>query len=136
MNQIVSSIRNGKFEFLKQVFEITDTTAKNNHVLMSSHSAVTLIAHDNKKIKFFDIKNNSANCYDLPKQIAINKLSHDLIRYSEDEQLLSIINTIRIEKKPVISQKEVRTQFFRSWCINFTKTRCLLYHFMPLAVTI
>jgi len=91
-----------QFDFLKQVFEITDTTAKNNHVLMSSHSAVTLIPHDKKKIKFFDIKGNQANCYDLPKTIAIKKLSADLIRYSEQEQLLSIINAIQIENKPVL----------------------------------
>ncbi len=91
-----------QFSFLKQVFEITDTTAKNNHVLMSSHSAVTLIPHDKKKIKFFDIKDNRTSCYDLPKSIAINKLSSALIRYSEQDQLLSIINTIQIEKKPVL----------------------------------
>ncbi|TWJ13124.1 AAA family ATPase [Geobacter argillaceus] len=90
-----------QFDFLKQVFEITDTTA-NNHVLMSSHSAVTLIPHDKRKIKFFDIKDNRANCYDLPKSIAINKLSSALIRYSEQEQLLSIINAIQIENKPVL----------------------------------
>jgi predicted ATPase len=89
-----------QFDFLKQVFEITDTTAKNNHVLMSSHSAVTLIPHDKKKIKFFDIKGNQANCYDLPKSVAIKKLSADLIKYSEQEQLLSIINAIQIENKP------------------------------------
>lgn len=91
-----------QFDFLKQIFEITDTTAKKNHVLMSSHSAVTLIPHDKKKIKFFDIKNNQANCYDLPKSIAIKKLSSDLIRYSEQGTLLSILNTIQIEKKPVL----------------------------------
>jgi len=91
-----------QFDFLKQVFEITDTTAKSNHVLMSSHSAVTLIPHDKKKIKFFDIKGNQANCYDLPKSIAIKKLSADLIKYSEQEQLLSIINAIQIENKPVL----------------------------------
>jgi predicted ATPase len=91
-----------QFEFLKQVFEITDIAARNNHVLMSSHSAVTLIPHEKKKIKFFDIKDNHANCYDLPKTIAINKLSSDLIKYSEQEQLLSIINAIQIEKKPVL----------------------------------
>lgn len=50
-----------QFDFLKQVFEITDTTAKNNHVLMSSHSAVTLISHEKRTIKFFDIKENQAN---------------------------------------------------------------------------
>jgi predicted ATPase len=91
-----------QFDFLKQVFEITDTTAQNNHVLMSSHSAVTLIPHNKKKIKFFDIKDNYANCYELEKRIAIKKLSSDLIKYSEQEQLLSIINTIQIEKKPVL----------------------------------
>jgi hypothetical protein len=91
-----------QFDFLKQVFEITDTTTKNNHVLMSSHSAVTLIPHDKKNIKFFDIKGNHANCYDLPKAVAIKKLSADLIKYSEQEQLLSIINAIQIENKPVL----------------------------------
>jgi len=91
-----------QFDFLKQVFEITDTAAKNNHVLMSSHSAVTLIPHDQRKIKFFDIKNNHANCYPLPKSVAIKKLSANLIKYSEQEQLLSIINAIQIENKPVL----------------------------------
>ena len=91
-----------QFDFLKQVFDITDTAAKNNHVLMSSHSAVTLIPHDKKKIKFFDIKGNQVNCYDLPKSVAIKKLSADLIKYSEQEQLLSIINAIQIENKPVL----------------------------------
>lgn len=91
-----------QYDFLKQVFDITDTTVKNNHVLMSSHSAVTLIPHKKKKIKFFDIKNNQANCYDLPKSIAIKRLSSNLIKYSEQEQLLSIINAVQIEKKPVL----------------------------------
>lgn len=91
-----------QFDFLKQVFEITDSASKNNHVLMSSHSAVTLIPHDKKKIKFFDVKDNQANCYDLPKSVAIKRLSSDLIKYSEQEQLLSIINAVQIEKKPVL----------------------------------
>ncbi len=91
-----------QFDFLKQIFEITDTATQNNHMLMSSHSAVTLIPHDKKKIKFFDIKKNQANCYDLPKSIAIKKLSADLIRYSEQGTLLSILNTIQIENKPVL----------------------------------
>jgi predicted ATPase len=91
-----------QFDFLKQVFDITDAAAKTSHVLMSSHSAVTLIPHDKKNIKFFDIKDNQANCYDLPKAVAIKKLSSDLIKYSEQEQLLSIINAVQIEKKPVL----------------------------------
>ncbi len=91
-----------QFEFLQQVFEITASAASGNHVLMSSHSAVTLIPHDRPKIKFFDIKDNRAHCYEVPKSIAIKKLSSDVIRYSEQERLLSIINTIQIENKPVL----------------------------------
>lgn len=91
-----------QFDFLKQVFDITDSATRTSHVLMSSHSAVTLIPHLKPKIKFFDIKNNQANCYDLPKAVAIKKLSSDLIKYSEQEQLLSIINAVQIEKKPVL----------------------------------
>ena len=91
-----------QFDFLRQVFDIADAAAQTSHVLMSSHSAVTLIPHEKKKIKFFDIKDNQANCYDVPKAIAIKKLSSDLIKYSEQEQLLSIINAIQIEKKPVL----------------------------------
>ncbi|MCV9382635.1 MULTISPECIES: ATP-binding protein [Aeromonas] len=91
-----------QFDFLRQVFDITDTAAKTSHVLMSSHSAVTLIPHDKKKIKFFDIKDNQTNCYELPKAIVIKKLSSNLIKYSEQEQLLSIINAVQIEKKPVL----------------------------------
>lgn len=90
-----------QFDFLKDVFEISEHAAANNHILLSSHSAVTLIRNKNKKIKFFDIKLNNVNCYDLPKKVAIEKLSSDLIKYSEQEQLLSIINTIQIENKPV-----------------------------------
>jgi predicted ATPase len=91
-----------QFEFLQQVFEITAAAASGNHVLMSSHSAVTLIPHDRNKIKFFDIKDNHAHCYEVLKSIAIKKLSSDVIRYSEHERLLSVINTIQIEKKPVL----------------------------------
>ena len=42
--------------FLRQVFEITDAAGTSNHVLMSSHSAVTLIPHDKKKIKFSTLR--------------------------------------------------------------------------------
>lgn len=91
-----------QFDFLKQIFEITDAAGKMCHVLMSSHSAVTLIPHDKKKIKFFDIKNSQANCYELPKSVAIKKLSADLIRYSEQDTLLSILNTVQIERKSVL----------------------------------
>ncbi|MBN9395471.1 MAG: AAA family ATPase [Candidatus Melainabacteria bacterium] len=91
-----------QFEFLQQVFEITAAASSGNHLLMSSHSAVTLIPHNSRKIRFFDIKDNHAHCYEVPKTVAIKKMSSDVIRYSEHERLLSVINTIQIEKKPVL----------------------------------
>lgn len=38
----------------------------------------------------------------MPKPVAIKKLSADIIQYTEQEQLLSIINTIQIANKPVL----------------------------------
>ena len=91
-----------QFGFLKQVVDIADTQgAETNHVLLSSHSAATLISHAGEKIGFFDIKDNRVNVYNVPKHIAVEKLSQNLIRYTEKKQLLSIINAIQFENKPV-----------------------------------
>ena len=92
-----------QFDFLKQVVEISEAATSNNHVLMSSHSAITLINHLNEKVFFFEFQDTGAvTSFPLMKKVAINKLSSNLINYTEHEQLLSIINTIQIEKKPVL----------------------------------
>ena len=90
-----------QFEFLRQVFEITDTAAKNNHVLMSSHSAVTLIPHNQRHIRLFHFIDNKLCCHSVSKAYAVNQLSSNILKYSEDEQILSVINRINIDKKPV-----------------------------------
>lgn len=90
-----------QFNFLKQVFEITDTPANNNHVLMSSHSAVTLIPHAQKCVKLFNFTDGKMCCHNVNKRYAINQLSSDMMRYSESEQILSILHSINIERKPV-----------------------------------
>ena len=91
-----------QFDFLRQTHAISDAAAKSNHILMSSHSAATLISDANKKIRYFDLKNGAAHCYSLPKRVAVDKLSSSIIKYSEQEQLLSMINAIQIENKPVL----------------------------------
>lgn len=91
-----------QFGFLSQVVDIADTQgAETNHVLLSSHSAATLISHADSKIGFFDIKDDRVNVYSVPKHVAVEKLSEKLIRYTEKKQLLSIINAIQFEKKPI-----------------------------------
>lgn len=90
-----------QFEFLKQSGAISESAARTNHILMSSHSAATLIPSVENKVKFFDLNDGKVTCYAIPKRVAIEKLSSKLIRYTEEEQLLSIVNAIQIENKPV-----------------------------------
>ena len=91
-----------QYNFLTQISDIASESSVCNHVLMTSHSAVTLIPHAKDKIRFFDFKSDgSINTYYLQKRIAINKLSSNIISYCEQDQILSIINTIQIENKPV-----------------------------------
>jgi predicted ATP-dependent endonuclease of OLD family len=91
-----------QFEFLKQVFEITDTTAQNNHVLMSSHSAATLIPLDEQTITIFKITDFKVKSFKESKKEIINSLSNSIIQYSEAESKLLIDNVIRTSAKPIL----------------------------------
>ncbi|MES2680881.1 MAG: AAA family ATPase [Bacteroidota bacterium] len=91
-----------QFDFLKQVFDIADKASKSNHILMSSHSAVTLVPHTQKHIKLFHFVDNNVRCHEVNKTYAINQMSASLVKYSEEEQILSILNSINIENKPVL----------------------------------
>ena len=91
-----------QFDFLKQVFEITDTTAKNNHVLMSSHSAATLCSLDDQQISLFKIENSAVSCFKRSKREVIHAISDSFIQYSEDESKLLIDNVIRSSLRPIL----------------------------------
>jgi energy-coupling factor transporter ATP-binding protein EcfA2 len=91
-----------QFEFLKQIFEITDTNAQNNHVLMSSHSAATLFPIEEQTITLFKIENSKVQSSKEPKKKIIKSLSNSLIQYTEDESRLLIENVIRTSAKPIL----------------------------------
>jgi predicted ATPase len=91
-----------QFDFLKQVFEITDTAAKNNHVLMSSHSAATLCSFEEQRISLFQIENSAVSCSKRSKKEVIHELSDSFIQYSEDESKLLIDNVIRSSSRPIL----------------------------------
>jgi hypothetical protein len=91
-----------QFGFLKQVFEITDTTAQNNHVLMSSHSAATLFPLEEQSITLFKIEGSKIQSSKESKKEIIKSLSNSLIQYSEDESRLLIENVIRTSEKPIL----------------------------------
>lgn len=90
-----------QFAFLKQVFDITDT-AKNNHVLMSSHSAATLCSLEEQNITLFKIESSSVSCSKRSKKEVIHELSDSFIHYSEDESKLLIDNVIRSSVRPIL----------------------------------
>ncbi len=92
-----------QYDFFRQISDISAESSESNHILMSSHSAITLIKFVKEKIRYFDFsKKGKLGISEIPKKIAIDKLSDKLIKYTEHDQLLSIINTIQIERKPVL----------------------------------
>lgn len=90
-----------QYQFLSQIFEITGSAAKNTHVLMTSHSAITLLNSEEKKINLFDFKDNKVNIYKVEKPYAISQLSSKLVRVHQDKQILSIIHTIG-QNRPIL----------------------------------
>lgn len=91
-----------QFDFLKQVFEITDAAGKRCHVLMSSHSAATLCPFEEQQISLFKIENSSVSCCKRSKKDVIHELSDSYIQYSEDESRLLIDNAIRTSSRPIL----------------------------------
>lgn len=91
-----------QFDFLKQVFEITDAAGKKCHVLMSSHSAATLCPLEEQQISLFKIENSEVSCCKRSKKDVIHELSDSFIQYSEDESRLLIDNVIRTSSRPIL----------------------------------
>ena len=91
-----------QFDFLRQVFDITDAAAKTSHVLMSSHSAATLCPIEDQQINLFRIENSVVSCCRRSKKDVIHELSDSFIQYSEDESRLLIDNVIRSSSRPIL----------------------------------
>lgn len=90
-----------QFDFLKEVFEINQKKLKKNHVLLSSHSAITLLKSDDRKVNFFKIDNSKLNIFKVDKAFAISQLSSQLINLHVDKQILSVIHTLG-QDKPIL----------------------------------
>ncbi len=90
-----------QYDFLKQVTEINNESSDSNHVIMSSHSAVTLISHEQSLVNVFRFNDERLICHPAEKGYAINQLASDFLKYSEDKQIISILHCINLENKPV-----------------------------------
>ncbi len=84
-----------QFDFLKQVFEITDTASKNNHILMSSHSASTITTAKEKVINLFEFDGSNVVVTKVKKADIIKSLSAGLISFSESEARLNIHHVLK-----------------------------------------
>jgi predicted ATPase len=90
-----------QFDFLKQVFEIDYDANHNNQVLMSSHSAITLLQSEERRVNLFKINTNKIVVQKVGKDFAINQLSSDLLKLKFDKNILSIIYTLG-QSKPIL----------------------------------
>lgn len=86
------------FEQIAQI--ISDST--NNHILMTTHSASTLIPFDENNINLFYINNSKVKWRKQGKKETVNELSNNFMQYSEDESKLLIDNVIRTSSKPIL----------------------------------
>lgn len=91
-----------QFDFLNQLSEITAEDVSKNHILMCSHSGATLASHPSKKVKLLQRVKEKVSCIEIPRHIAIQKLSNSLLYYSKEKQLLSILSDINNHSKPIL----------------------------------
>jgi predicted ATPase len=91
-----------QFGFLKQVFDIADMTSKNNHVLMSSHSASTIITAKDSIINLFEFDGNSVIVNRINKADIVKSLSAGIILFSESEARLNINHVLKNKTGPIL----------------------------------
>lgn len=91
-----------QFDFLKQVFLISDEATKTNHVLMSSHSASTISTADEASINLFEFDNDRVVINKVKKSDVIKSLSAGLISFTEGEARLNIQHVLKNTTGPVL----------------------------------
>jgi predicted ATPase len=91
-----------QFDFLKQVFEISEKATKTNHILMSSHSASTITSADEDTISLFDLDGGNAVVNKVSKSEVIKSLSAGLISFTEGEAQLNINHNLKNTSGPVL----------------------------------
>lgn len=83
-----------QFDFLDQVSAISAEAAKTNHILLSSHSASTVAAQCDSRIRLFSSGPEGVTAEQTDKSSIVNSLSAGLITLSETEAALSIEQTL------------------------------------------
>lgn len=91
-----------QYDFLSQVLQISEEAARTNHILMSSHSASTIAAKVETRLRVFEVKDRQVTSAEKDKSEIIGSLSAGLISFSEAELRLSIDQVLRDTDCPVL----------------------------------
>lgn len=116
-----------QFDFLRQVFEITDAAAKTSHVLMSSHSASTITCAKESVINLFEFDGNKVALTKVNKADVIKSLSAGLITFSESEARLNIQHVLKNTSGPVLFTEGITDEMIleTAWTKLYpTEKRC------------
>lgn len=91
-----------QFEYLKQVLQISDQASRTNHIIMSSHSASTIISAEESTINLLDFDDERVVINKVKKSDVIESLSAGLITLTESEAELNINHVLKNSTKPVL----------------------------------
>ncbi len=91
-----------QYDFLNQVLQISEQAAKTNHILMSSHSASTIAAKVETRLRAFEINGRIVACAKKEKSEIIRTLSAGLISFSEKEAILNIEQIVGASTRPIL----------------------------------
>ena len=91
-----------QFDFLKQTHAISDQAAKSNHILMSSHSASTIAAKSQSRVRSVETTGGKTEVCEREKGDLIKSLSAGLITFSEKEARLNIRHVLKNTTKPIV----------------------------------
>lgn len=84
-----------QYDFLSQVLQISDQAAKTNHIMMSSHSASTVSARVQARLRVFEVNGQAVVAAQKEKSDIIRSLSAGLISFSEQEAKLNIHHVLK-----------------------------------------
>lgn len=107
-----------QFSFLKQVEDIASTeAAQTNHVLLSSHSASTIVEANEPEIRLFEIADGNVSATRRDKATVVQSLSAGLITFSEREARLNIYHNLKNTAGPVLMVEGVTDEiiFETAW---------------------
>jgi predicted ATPase len=91
-----------QFNFLDQISAISAEAAQTNHILLSSHSASTVAAQCNNRIRLFSSGAGGVTTDQPDKSTIVRSLSAGLITFSETEAALSIEQTLATNEGAVL----------------------------------